>query len=69
MRESMPKTPRPAQQLFAPLFLLEKGPALEENGGAFELWRRRAACTAAALRTRWNLCPFRVAPPAVSDPQ
>ena len=43
--ESMPKTVRPAQEFFSPLFLLEKGTALEENGGAFESWgRRRGVC-------------------------
>jgi hypothetical protein len=35
MAESMPKTLRPAQEFFSPIFLLEKVMALEENGGAF----------------------------------
>jgi hypothetical protein len=50
MRESMPKTARPAQQLFSPPFLLEKGTALEENVGAFELRGRRRRVCGRALR-------------------
>ena len=67
MPESMAKTPSPAQQLFAPIFLLEKGTALEENGGAFELWGRVPRVAAGALRSQY-LFPFRASAGRAAGP-
>jgi hypothetical protein len=48
----MPKTVRSAQDFFSSIFYLEKVTALEENGGALELWKRCAVCVGGRFRLK-----------------